>query len=141
MNINEFEKFERKINSNLVYTVNPLPHSLLNFVFDFGNLGKDDEEKYIECIVEEPIKRINKNLEISEIKLIHHFAVKLISKSQNFIRDHNEMSAVSLREIRRYNIFYEFFYNYLEQKKDSCNKELNEIIIREDTFYKDEEGQ
>ena len=137
LNINEFEKFERKINSNLVYTVNPLPHSLLNFVFDFGNLGKDDEEKYIECIVEEPIKRINKNLEISEIKLIHHFAVKLISKSQNFIRDHNEMSAVSLREIRRYNIFYEFFYNYLEQKKDACNKELNEIIIREDTFYKD----
>ena len=30
----------------LVYTVNPLPHSLLNFVFNFGNLTKQDEEIY-----------------------------------------------------------------------------------------------
>ena len=25
---------------NLVYNVHPLPHNLLNFVFDFGNLTK-----------------------------------------------------------------------------------------------------
>ena len=39
-------KEKNKLN-NLVYTVNPLPHSLLNFVFDFGNLQQKDEEKYI----------------------------------------------------------------------------------------------
>jgi len=31
----------------LAYSVNPLPYSLLNFVFSFGRLGDKDEEKYI----------------------------------------------------------------------------------------------
>jgi hypothetical protein len=33
--------------NNLVYTVNPLPHSLLNFIFDFTSLQPQDEIKYI----------------------------------------------------------------------------------------------
>jgi hypothetical protein len=33
--------------NNLVYIVNPLPHSLLNFMFDFWNLQPKDEKKYI----------------------------------------------------------------------------------------------
>ena len=40
----------------LVYTVNPLPHSLLNFVFNFGNLTKKDEESYIKNMVVSPIE-------------------------------------------------------------------------------------
>lgn len=32
---------------NLVYTVNPLPLCLINYVFDFGNLREEDEKKYI----------------------------------------------------------------------------------------------
>ena len=40
----------------LVYTVNPLPHSLLNFVFNFGNLTKEDEESYIRNMVVSPIE-------------------------------------------------------------------------------------
>ena len=40
----------------LVYTVNPLPHSLLNFVFNFGSLTKKDEESYIKNIVISPIE-------------------------------------------------------------------------------------
>ena len=37
-------KEKNKLN-NLVYTVNPLPHSLLNFIFDFGSLLPEDEKK------------------------------------------------------------------------------------------------
>lgn len=29
---------------NLVYTVNPLPLCLINYVFDFGNLREEDEK-------------------------------------------------------------------------------------------------
>ena len=137
LNEKELERLKRNANSNLVYTVNPLPHSLLNYVFDFGNLEPADEEKYIRSIVEEPIKRINKNLEIEKIQIIHYFAAKLISEAQNFTRKHNEISSVSLREIRRYNIFYEFFYKYLNHKKDACNNsELNKVIVEGDIFYK-----
>ena len=136
LNEKELERLKRNANSNLVYTVNPLPHSLLNYVFDFGNLEPADEEKYIQSIVEEPIKRINSDLENNKIKIIHYFATKLISKAQNFTRKHNEISSVSLREIRRYNIFYEFFYEYLKQKKDACNNsELNKNNAEVDMFY------
>ena len=37
------------------------------------------------------------------------FTTELISTAQNFIRDNNGVSSVSLREIRRFIIFYEFF--------------------------------
>ena len=40
----------------------------------------------------------------------------------NFIRKYNEISSVSLREIRRFNIFYEFFYDYIKLKKKNEQK-------------------
>ena len=49
--INYLEEKEKKNikknkSGNLVYSVNPLPQSLLNFVIDFGNLSPKDEEYY-----------------------------------------------------------------------------------------------
>ena len=38
------QKETSNILNNLVYTVNPLPHALLNFVYDFGSLERDDEK-------------------------------------------------------------------------------------------------
>ena len=46
------ESKERK----LVYNVNPLPNSLLNFVFNFGNLTKNDEQSYIRNMIVKPIE-------------------------------------------------------------------------------------
>ena len=119
------EKLKRNSNINLVYTVNPLPHSLLNYVFDFGNLEQKDEEKYIKSMIEEPIKKFNNNkLEPN----IHKFAATLIIKAQNFTREKNEISSVSLREIRRFNIVYEFFYKLFLQKKQDNNKSEGDSI-------------
>ena len=119
LDVQDLEKLKKSATSSLVYTVNPLPHSLLNFVFDFGNLTNEDEERYIESIILEPIERINRlSGNKSSYKEIHNLAKKLISQAQNFIRDKNDKSSVSLREIRRFNIFYEFFFNYLKKKKE-----------------------
>jgi energy-coupling factor transporter ATP-binding protein EcfA2 len=49
-------KIEGVKERNLVYTVNPLPFSLLNFVFNFGNLTPKDEESYINNMVVRPIE-------------------------------------------------------------------------------------
>ena len=106
-NVNIYEE------SDLVYTVHPMPHSLLNFVFDFGNLNPDDEKRYIENMVKQIIKEKN----------LCNLAIDLIITSQNFIRKENGISSVSLREIRRFIIFYEFFIDYLKKRK--------EIIIEE----------
>ena len=112
-------KEKSKLN-NLVYTVNPLPHALLNFVFDFGNLTPEDEIKYIESIILEPISRMfNENkgdLNENDFKRIHTLAKDMIVCSQYFIRSKNDVSSVSLREIRRFNIFYAFWRRIIDSK-------------------------
>ena len=132
---NLFDKKQKAANSNLAYNVNPLPHSLLNFVFDFGNLTPEDEKSYIERIILEPIEGFDK---YNYNKDIYKLAKKMISKAQNFIRNKNGISSVSLREIRRFNIFYEFLYIYLKSKKE-MNLNLNEnnkMDNSDNEFYK-----
>ena len=78
---------ERKKVLNLVYTVNPFPHSLLNFVFDFWNLTLEDEKRYIESMVSKTIMNIYGNdLDKSDYEYIQNLEVTAIVNSQNFIR-------------------------------------------------------
>ena len=105
-----------------------------------GNLTEEDEEKYIEKIIYEPMIKIYKQKEKNEndnnqenteqseenkkedndeeFIRIHKLAKDLIVSSQKFIRKKNDISSVSLREIRRFNIFYGFFFDYFKKKKD-----------------------
>ena len=142
--LNDKEKAEinKSKSNNLVYTVNPLPHSLLNFVFDFGNLTPKDEEDYIRCIIKESIEKIyfkeKKNLDINDQKLtqLKNLAGNLIIEAHNFIRKFNDRSAGSLREIRRFNIFYEFFYTYLTNRKKVIEEEKLKVLeVKDNDFY------
>ena len=63
--------------SDLVYTVNPMPHSLLNFVFDFGSLNSEDEKRYIQSMVKGNI--LDEDLS--------NFSTELIAVAQDFIRE------------------------------------------------------
>jgi len=140
--LNEKEKKNiKKIKSSgLVYSVNPLPHSLLNFVFDFGNLTPEDEKDYIRCMIKEVINKIyykdetpkKEEDEDEKLKKLKDFAKDMIATSQNSIREFYDKSAVSLREIRRFNIFYEFFYNYLIKRKDNTQSSKE---FKENNFY------
>ena len=58
LNQKEKEEIKAKKGSDLVYTVYPLPHSLLNFVFYFGALKPEDEQNYIKCIISSVIEKI-----------------------------------------------------------------------------------
>ena len=99
---------------NLVYTVNPLPSCLLNFVFDFGSIKEKDERKYIENIISQTFNTFieDKNIR-KEMKSI---ATNLIFAAHNFIRKDNDESAVSLREVNRFNILFIFFLKLLENR-------------------------
>ena len=109
---------------NYVYSVNPLPHSLLNFVFDFGNLKKEDEYKYIVSIVQKSFeKKYNK---VKNYKKLIDIASKCISLSQNFIREFSDISSVSLREIRRFDLLFHWFMEYFNIKKTVFNEVIEE---------------
>ena len=49
---------KKSINKTLVYEVNPLPDSLLNFVVNFGKLEDEDEMKYIKEIIYDSMHKI-----------------------------------------------------------------------------------
>ena len=143
LNDKEKEKITKNsLNSKnkLVYTVNPLPHSLLNYVFDFGNLNSENELKYIENMIQEPFDKIyekNKNLKNDVLKNIKELTKNMIITSQDFIRKNNDISSVSLREIRRFNIFFEFFYNYLAYKKNNSEILMESLELeKEYSVYK-----
>ena len=162
-------KNEKNSMSNLVYTVNPLPHCLLNYIINFGSLPKEDELKYIENIIKEPIEKyyldaleaenntliskvinttsifvnwilrknkvIKRNFDIDDLKEnkkeeylnLFKTAKEAVIVAHNFIREKNDVSSVSLRELRRFSIFYIYFKNYLTIKKKS--EEKNEMQI------------
>ena len=62
------QKEKSNILNNLVYSVNPLPHALLNFVFDFGSLEKEDEKKYIANTIISILDKIEKEGIIKNIE-------------------------------------------------------------------------
>ena len=151
----------------LAYTVNPLPFSLLNFIFNFGRLTSQDEERYIKNMIINPIDRFyiedikkseknkkinNENLEkrktiidyfdnkeelINQYNKLKDIARTSIINAQTYVRSKYGDSSVSLREIRRFSIFYEFFVNYFRKKRNLFQDiELNEFSDMRDEFYK-----
>ena len=103
---------------NLVYNVNPLPISLLNFVFDFGTPGKEDIKRYILNIIKYTFKKYKDKKLISNnnLEIIENIALNSIYDSQEFIQKKYEISSVSLREIRRWGILFDWFYQLLNNE-------------------------
>ncbi len=127
-------KYNKEIKSktDLVYLVNPMPFSLLNFVYYFKNVNENYEEKYIKSI-------LNEN---GLLKNNGNMTIKLIKFSHNFIKQYGDISSVSLREINRFSILVNFFKDYYnkkigylkEEKKDEKiiddeTKSINSIIL------------
>ena len=129
-------KEKNKLN-NLVYTVNPLPHSLLNFIFDFGSLQPEDEKKYITNTIIDILTRLKEKevikdfdkIKKEDIKKIKEEIIESIVICHDFMRKKYDRASVSLREIRRFGIFFEYFIKYFkgnkyETLKDSLNMTL-----------------
>ena len=111
---------EEKNNVDLVYLVQPLPQSLLNFLFSFGALNPEDEKKYIYSIIE-------KLFEKGEEKL-HEATKEVIFNCHKYLRDTFDTSVVSLREINRFVKIVEFFKKYFSiKRKCEDNEEDNNI--------------
>jgi hypothetical protein len=98
----------------LAYTVKPLPISLMNFVFDFGSLRDDDEKRYIECM----LNAINlRDYEHQQLCL------DCLVVSQSFIKQKEESSSVSLRDIKRFTISYSWFKNMITKRRESLDSD------------------
>ena len=110
-------------NDKRVYKVNQLPFSLLYYVFSFGTITKEDEEKYIGSIIEKLF-----NLYDIREREMHRFTKEAISECHSFLRESfNEPSIVSLREISRFVECVKFFKSYFEKKGKADQIKISKI--------------
>ena len=119
--------FPDDTDNELVYLVEPLPQSLLYYVFSFGSIDEEDEKKYIYSIIAE--------LFTSEEKELHEITKEAISQCHIYLRKIYDSSVVSLREISRFTKCVEFFKEYftkknkyLKRSNDEKNNKIRSII-------------
>ena len=85
--------------ADLTYRVHPLPESMLDYVWDYGALRKEDEREYIRTIFQETAENA------ADLKLL----VDLVAESQQFVRlqddghgkKYESHSVVSIRDVKR----------------------------------------
>ena len=97
----------------LLYSVVPIPETMLEHIWDYGHLDPNTEKTYIAtmlntyCLHQENVDWLK-------------CMVKLVSESQNYIRAHDDVSSVSLRDVSRFRRFYFWFsrsLNLIDSKK------------------------
>ncbi|XP_061167398.1 E3 ubiquitin-protein ligase rnf213-beta-like [Saccostrea echinata] len=103
-----------------IYNVYPLPEAMLDFVWDFGNITLEDEEKYIKLMINDVFSKMR----CSKYPL-KTIAAKSLSESQQFVRKCISSFNVSLREIERSKRLFSWFKDeYLPKMEDK--KEIND---------------
>ena len=103
--------------NELVYLVQPLPQSLLYYVFSFGAIDAIDEKKYINSILDK--------LFTKEEKFLHEMTTEAISQCHIHLREKFDPSVVSLREIARFSKCIDFFQNYFTKKNEFLKRDNN----------------
>ena len=104
--------------NELVYLVQPLPQTLLYYVFSFGSIDDDDEKKYIYSIIEKLFKENENNL--------HKITTEAISQCHIYLRNTFDPSVVSLREIARFSKCIEYLKQYFTIKNKYEKRNNNE---------------
>ena len=129
---------------HLVYRVHKLPSSLYPYIYDFGNLSEENEQRYVRLLIENSFRSFNtENLQNYVIQFQN-----IIGTCQRFMRGRdNEKSFVSLRDVERFLQVFHFFFNQLENgylnillqeldnEMNEDNNNCNEQVIKRSTIY------
>jgi hypothetical protein len=96
-----------KSSVSLSHRVYPIPDTMLNCVWDFGQLTPEVELQYIHSM-------LAKDEELKDDSLLD-LICNVISRSQNFLRTSGSGNSVSLRDVSRYIKFYLFFKDFFTE--------------------------
>ena len=129
-------KFEDTANRaiRLSHRVNPLKHSLLNIIWDFGALTKEHETKYIQKIIKIGGDKKYKKAFCNAVAEAHFYVKNEVEKNN---------SSVSLRDIERVNNIFHFCLRLLTQMKCKENTEKADLLEqwKEHGFTENEDNQ
>ncbi len=92
-----------------LYTVVPIPETMLEYIWDYGYLNEATEKAYISTM-------LNTCRKLSDISTLHNLIVALLIESQKHFRELEDVSSVSLRDIARFCRLYDWFYDLLNER-------------------------
>jgi hypothetical protein len=75
------------------------------------------------------------NMQGKDFESILKLAIDIVIASQNFIKNKIKDYSFSLRDIKRFNIFYKFFFDYFKFKSQNY---IYNIVVTKDNVVKDE---
>ena len=92
--------------SDLVYVVHPLPETLLDYVWDYGTLNKEEEKRYIASMLRtefEKMKRGADDMAGAQLESFIALFAETVVNAHEFLRSYydGEVSVVSLRDVAR----------------------------------------
>ncbi|CAM4786956.1 unnamed protein product [Rotaria magnacalcarata] len=93
----------------LLYTVLPIPETMLEYIWDYGYLSESTELTYIKTM-------LNICHRLSTDETLFSLIVELLVQSQNHFRQIEDASSVSLRDIARFCRLYNWFLNSLIER-------------------------
>ncbi|KAF0556640.1 e3 ubiquitin-protein ligase [Gigaspora margarita] len=108
------DRYEKK--NSLVYQVRPLPDQILDYVWDYGVLRPSDEKIYINIMV----KNTQKDSKSADL------FTELLFASQEFVRTHEGVHSVSLRDVKRAIIIFEFFCKSIAKRQELSEEKSEE---------------
>ena len=139
--INKFKGNDNIKNTpELIYNVNPLPLCLINYIFNLGNLTEKDEKEYASSIIEFSFndfknlaKKFGVNVNEENIKEEKTRIVDMIIFSQNYLKNKFDNSLTSIRDIKRFTNFYEWFLKHLinDSKNDKIYKDNSKELFKD----------
>ncbi|CAF0809248.1 unnamed protein product [Rotaria sordida] len=117
----EIQRLKQNSGISLLYTVVPIPETMLEYVWDYGYLDDAIENKYIRTMLY-TCEQLLENIEWFNLIVI------LISKSQKFFRDFEDVSSVSLRDVARFCRLYNWFRKSIIER-EGIEKFLNNSSV------------
>lgn len=113
---------------SLLYTVVPIPETMLEYIWDYGHLNESSERTYIETM-------LNECQHLSTHSLLFKLTVDLLVESQKYFRDFEDVSSVSLRDIARFCRLYNWFYESLQERENkSIHRQQTALFILRSSF-------
>ncbi|UJR16715.1 hypothetical protein I4U23_003615, partial [Adineta vaga] len=112
----EQERLWAGTNRRLLYTVVPIPETMLEYIWDYGHLDASTERVYIKAM-------LNTCHHLDPHSTLFKLIVDLLVESQNHFRDLEDTSSVSLRDIARFCRLYNWFLDSLNQRADKNGKD------------------
>ncbi|CAF3233867.1 unnamed protein product [Rotaria sp. Silwood2] len=104
----------------LLYTVVPIPETMLEYIWDYGHLDQDTERVYIQTMLKTCPSLVKHE------QLFNAF-VPLVSQSQLFMRKIEDVSSVSLRDVTRFCRLYNWFHGSINIR--STNSSLPPLNV------------